>query len=68
MERIAIDTIGSIDEDFGLRHIIVIIDTSTRYVELLPQATFQLWQRPTLSSTETLPTTHLGPLGITEIP
>ena len=34
MELITIDTIGPIDEDFGLKYIIVIIDTFTRYVEL----------------------------------
>ena len=37
MERIAIDTIGPIEENFGLRYIIVIIDTFTRYVELFPK-------------------------------
>ena len=34
-----IDTIGPIDEDFGLRYIIV-IDTFTRYVEIFPNMTF----------------------------
>jgi transposase InsO family protein len=34
MERIAIDTIGPMDEDMGFKYIIVIIDTFTRYVEL----------------------------------
>ena len=37
MERIAIDSIGPIDETFGLRYIIVIIDTFTRYFELFPK-------------------------------
>ena len=37
MERIAIDTIGPIEENFGLKYIIVIIDTFTRYVELFPK-------------------------------
>ena len=37
MEHIDIDTIGPIDENFGLRYIIVIIDTFTRYVELFPK-------------------------------
>ena len=37
MERIAIDNIGPIDEGFGLRYIIVIIDTFRRYVELSPK-------------------------------
>ena len=36
MERIAIDTIGPVDEDMGLKYIIVIIDTFSRYVELSP--------------------------------
>ena len=39
-----------IDEDFGLRYIIVIIDTFTRYVSPTTRMTFQLWQRPTLYS------------------
>jgi len=32
MEKIAIDTIGPMDEDFGLNYIIVIVDCFTRYV------------------------------------
>jgi len=37
MERIAIDTIGPMDEVFGLKYIIVIVDCFTRYVELFPE-------------------------------
>ena len=37
MERIAIDTIGPVDEDMGFKNIIVIIDTFSRYVELFPK-------------------------------
>jgi len=33
MKRIAINIIGPMDEDLGLKYIIVIIDTFTRYVE-----------------------------------
>ena len=36
MERIAIDTIGPVDEDMGLKYLIVIIDTFSRYVDLSP--------------------------------
>jgi len=36
LERIAIDSIGPVDEDMGLKYIIVIIDTFSRYVELFP--------------------------------
>ena len=38
IERIDIDTIGPVDEDMGLKHIIVIIDTFSRYVELFPRS------------------------------
>jgi hypothetical protein len=34
MERIAIDTIGPVNEDLGFKFIIVIIDTFSRYGEL----------------------------------
>jgi len=37
MERISIDTIGPLPADMGLKYIIVIIDTFTRYVELFPK-------------------------------
>jgi transposase InsO family protein len=37
MARIAIDTIGPVEEDLGFRYIIVIIDTFSRYVELFPR-------------------------------
>ena len=37
MERIAIDTIGSLPNDMGFKYINVIIDTFTRYVELFPK-------------------------------
>ena len=37
MERIAIDTIGPLAHDMGFKYIIVIIDTFTRYVELIPK-------------------------------
>ena len=36
MKRISIDTIGPLPADMGLKYIIVIIDTFTRYVELFP--------------------------------
>jgi len=34
MEKITIDTFGSMDKDFGLKFIIVIVDYFTRNVEL----------------------------------
>jgi hypothetical protein len=37
MERISVDTIGPLPADMGLKYIIVIIDTFTRYVELFPK-------------------------------
>ena len=37
MERIAIDTIGPLDDDMGFKYIVVIIDTFTRYIELFPK-------------------------------
>jgi len=37
MEKIAIDTIGPIDEDFGLKYIIVVVDCFTSYVGLFPE-------------------------------
>ena len=37
MERIAIDSIGELEADeLGNKHIIVIIDTFTRFVEMYP--------------------------------
>ena len=37
MERISIDTIGPLPSDMGIKYIIVIIDTFSRYVELFPK-------------------------------
>ena len=37
MERISIDTIGPLPSDLGIKYIIVIIDTFSRYVELFPK-------------------------------
>ena len=37
MERISIDSIGPLPSDMGIKYIIVIIDTFTRYVELFPK-------------------------------
>ena len=37
MERISIDTIGPLPADMGLKYIIVIIATFTRYIELFPK-------------------------------
>ena len=37
MERISIDTIGTLPEDMGMKYIIVIIDMFARYVELFPK-------------------------------
>ena len=37
VERISIDTIGPLPADMGLKCIIVVIDTFTRYVELFPK-------------------------------
>ena len=52
MERISIDTIGPLPADIGMKYIIVIIDTFTRYVELFPKqevtaiaAADVLWRR-----------------------
>ena len=37
MTRISIDTIGPLPLDMGFKYIIVIIDTFTRYVEIIPK-------------------------------
>ena len=37
MERISVKTIVPIRSEIGLKYIIVIIDTFTRYVELIPK-------------------------------
>ena len=37
MERISVDTIGPLPSDMGIKYIIVIIDTFSRYVELFPK-------------------------------
>jgi hypothetical protein len=51
MTRIAIDTIGPFPTDMGFSHIIVVIDTFSRYIELFPtndvtadSAASALWQ------------------------
>ena len=38
MERISIDAIGLFPSDIGIKHIIVIIDTFTRYVKFFPKS------------------------------
>ena len=50
MRRIALDTIDPLEVSYQFRYILVIIDTFTRYVELLPtknvtgeEATDALW-------------------------
>ena len=40
MKIIAIDTIGTIDEDLGLKYTIDLIDCFTRYEELFPKYDF----------------------------
>ena len=52
MRRIALDTIGPLENSHQFRYILVIIDTFTRYVEFFPtknvtveEATDALWQQ-----------------------
>ena len=49
MERITFDTISSIDEDFDLKYIIVLVNEFTRYVELSKHDVFTIVSADALS-------------------